>query len=39
MEKGINPDIEADLTVDDFKNGKDPQMDKAIEVLKEKMNK
>jgi len=37
MEKGINPDIEVDLTTDDFENERDPQLDKAIEVLKEKM--
>jgi len=37
MEKGINPDIEVDLTLDDFNNKRDPQLDKALEVLKEKM--
>lgn len=37
MEKGITPDIEADLTLDDFKNNKDPQLDKAMEALKEKI--
>jgi carboxyl-terminal processing protease len=35
MEKGITPDIEIDLTTDDFKNNRDPQLDKALEVLKE----
>lgn len=32
-EKGITPDVEVDLSVDDFKAGHDPQMDKAIELL------
>ncbi len=32
-EKGITPDIEVDLTLEDFNADKDPQMDKAIEVL------
>ncbi|NTW30532.1 MAG: S41 family peptidase [Candidatus Moranbacteria bacterium] len=32
-EKGITPDFEVDLTVDDFKAGRDPQMDKAIDLL------
>jgi len=38
MEKGINPDFEVDLTTDDFDNNRDPQLDKAMEVLKEKMS-
>jgi len=38
MEKGINPDIEVDLTSDDYNNNRDPQLDKAIEVIKEKIN-
>ena len=37
MEKGISPDFEVDLTKDDYNNDRDPQLDKAIEVLKEKM--
>lgn len=37
MEKGINPDIEVDLTLDDYKNNRDPQLDKAMEVIKEKI--
>ena len=32
-EHGVTPDIEVKLTEDDFNNNKDPQMDKAIEVL------
>lgn len=37
MNKGISPDIEVELTLDDFKNEKDPQLDKAMEVVKEMM--
>jgi|WetSurMetagenome_2_1015567.scaffolds.fasta_scaffold19566_3 carboxyl-terminal processing protease len=37
MEKGISPDIEVNLTADDFINNRDPQLDKAMEVLKEKI--
>ncbi len=33
MEKGINPDMDVDLSLDDFKNEKDPQMDKALEIV------
>ena len=32
---GLKPDYDVDLTDDDIKAGKDPQLDKAIEVLKE----
>jgi len=35
MEKGLNPDIEVDLTDDDYNRGRDPQMDKALEILRE----
>jgi carboxyl-terminal processing protease len=38
MEKGITPDIDVNLTTDDFNNNRDPQLNKAIEVVKE-MNK
>ena len=31
---GLKPDIEVKMTEDDFKNHRDPQLDKAIEVLK-----
>ncbi len=31
---GIEPDVKVDLTADDVKNNKDPQMDKALEMLK-----
>lgn len=34
-EKGIDPDIKVELTEEDWNNGKDPQLEKAIEVLKE----
>lgn len=30
---GLTPDYEVELTVEDFEAGKDPQLDKAIEVL------
>lgn len=32
-DEGITPDIEVDLTEDDFNKDKDPQMDKAFETL------
>jgi len=35
-EKGINPDIEVDLTEDDANKGKDPQTEKALELLGKK---
>jgi len=35
MEKGITPDIDIDLTVDDFKNDRDPQLDRAMEKILE----
>lgn len=34
-EKGISPDEEVELTGDDYENDRDPQLDKAIELLKE----
>lgn len=37
MEKGIDPDIEIDLTAEDIKNERDPQLDKALEIIKEKI--
>ncbi len=37
MEKGINPDIEVDYTIDDFNNNKDPQLNRAMETIKEEM--
>ena len=32
--KGIDPDIKVELTEQDAKDGKDPQLDKAIEIIK-----
>lgn len=32
-EKGITPDVEVDMKIEDIEAGKDPQMDKAIEIL------
>ncbi len=37
MDKGISPDIEVELTADDYNNNRDPQLDKALEILREKM--
>lgn len=37
MEKGINPDVEVDMTQDDYDNGRDPQLDKAMEIIKGKL--
>lgn len=37
MEKGINPDIEVKLSKEDYTDNKDPQLDKAKEVLREKI--
>ncbi len=36
--KGLKPDYEAKITEDDLKNKKDPQLEKAIEVMKEQIN-
>jgi carboxyl-terminal processing protease len=36
MEKGIEPTIEMDFTDEDYNNDRDPQMDKALEIIKEK---
>lgn len=33
-EKGLEPDIKVEMTEDDYKNDKDPQLDKAIEIIK-----
>ena len=33
-EKGIEPDVKVDLTPDDYNNSKDPQLDKALEIVK-----
>jgi len=34
-EEGLSPDVEVELTVEEYKEDKDPQMDKAREVLDE----
>jgi len=31
---GLEPDIEVEMTEDDYKEGRDPQLDKAIEILR-----
>lgn len=36
-ELGIKPDIEVDFTGDDYTNNRDPQMDRAVAYLKEKL--
>jgi len=33
-DRGIEPDVVVELTPDDFENGRDPQLDKALEVLR-----
>jgi carboxyl-terminal processing protease len=33
-EKGITPDVEVEYTIEDFENDRDPQLDKAIEIIK-----
>ncbi|OGY45919.1 MAG: hypothetical protein A2663_00425 [Candidatus Buchananbacteria bacterium RIFCSPHIGHO2_01_FULL_46_12] len=35
-QEGIKPDIEVKLTKEDFEAGKDPPLDKALEILREK---
>lgn len=37
MEKGISPDVEVGLTTDDYNNNRDPQLDKAMEIIKDKI--
>jgi len=33
-DKGLEPDIKVEMTEEDFEEGRDPQLDKAIEVIK-----
>ena len=33
--QGLKPDIEVKMSEDDYKEGRDPQLDKAIEIIKE----
>jgi carboxyl-terminal processing protease len=35
-DEGLKPDVEVELTEDDAGNGRDPQLDKAVEILNEK---
>jgi carboxyl-terminal processing protease len=35
--QGIEPDVKVELTTEDFNNDQDPQLDKALEVLKAKI--
>lgn len=37
MDEGIAPDVEVDLTLDDYENKRDPQLDKAVEIIKEQI--
>ena len=37
MEKGISPDVEIEIKSEDYENNRDPQLDKALEILKEKI--
>lgn len=34
-EKGLEPDVEIELTEEDFEKGNDPQLEKAVEIIKE----
>ena len=38
MDKGIAPDVEVKMTADDYKNKLDPQFNKALELIKEKIS-
>lgn len=38
-DKGLDPDIEVKMTEDDVKNKKDPQLDKAIEIIRSEILK
>ena len=37
MKKGIKPDIKVNMTLDDYKNKRDPQLKKALEVIENKI--
>jgi carboxyl-terminal processing protease len=37
MDKGITPDISVDMTQDDYNNNRDPQLDKAMEIIQDKI--
>ena len=34
-DKGLEPDIKVEMTLEDYEQGKDPQLEKAVEILKE----
>lgn len=34
MDDGLEPDVKVEITKEDFDNGRDPQLDKALELLK-----
>lgn len=34
MEEGLEPDVKVELTAEDINNGRDPQLDKALELFK-----
>jgi len=34
-DKGLEPDIKVEMTTEDYDAGLDPQMDKAVEIIKE----
>jgi carboxyl-terminal processing protease len=36
QDKGITPDVAVNMTLDDYKNNLDPQLDKALEILKKR---
>ncbi len=36
-ETGIAPDVEVDYTTEDYEAGRDPQLDKALDILREKV--
>lgn len=38
MEKGISPDIEVKMTANDYENENDPQLEKALEIIREKID-
>jgi C-terminal processing protease CtpA/Prc len=33
-EKGLDPDIKVEITDKDYQDGKDPQLEKALEIIK-----
>lgn len=38
-EEGITPDVEVEMTIEDYENDRDPQMEKAIELLNSPLDK